>query len=305
MNYIWGAMILTGVIYGTLTGHIDTVSDAMLSSSKEAVTLCITMLGVMGLWMGLMEIAKDAGLIRTISRRIQPLIHFLFPKLPMDHPAAEHITTNMVANFLGLGWAATPAGLKAMESLAELEEERRAEAETERGTNTAQQMADAVQPSDRYQMGDERASARRKKNRHARRTAAERRVANAVQEPDRYRAEKGHMRKMKTAQRAAYEAQQTAETAQQAAGAKRRRKVPAVPRGVASNEMCTFLILNISSLQLIPVNVIAYRAQYGSVNPTAIVGPGIVATAVSTLAAVMFCKTMDKMQDSIRLDKMN
>ena len=66
-----------------------------------------------------------------------------------------------------------------------------------------------------------------------------------------------------------------------------------MPRGTASNEMCTFLILNISSLQLIPVSVIAYRSQYGSVNPAAIVGPGIIATAVSTVAAVVYCKVMD------------
>lgn len=69
---------------------------------------------------------------------------------------------------------------------------------------------------------------------------------------------------------------------------------PARKRGVASNEMCTFLILNISSLQLIPMNIIAYRSQYGSVNPTAIVGPGIVATAVSTLVAIVYCKMMDR-----------
>ena len=68
---------------------------------------------------------------------------------------------------------------------------------------------------------------------------------------------------------------------------------PVRKRGIASNEMCTFLILNISSLQLIPVNVIAYRSQYGSVNPTAIVGPAIAATAVSTLVAVVFCKIID------------
>ena len=68
---------------------------------------------------------------------------------------------------------------------------------------------------------------------------------------------------------------------------------PAVPKGTASNEMCVFLILNISSLQLIPMNVVAYRSQYGSVNPTAIVGPAILATAVSTVAGVIFCKAMD------------
>ena len=72
------------------------------------------------------------------------------------------------------------------------------------------------------------------------------------------------------------------------------RQARVMPKGVASNEMCTFLILNISSLQLIPVNVIAYRSQYGSVNPTAIVGPGILATAVSTGVAIAFCKIMDR-----------
>lgn len=70
------------------------------------------------------------------------------------------------------------------------------------------------------------------------------------------------------------------------------RGIRAVPQGTASNEMCTFLIINISSLQLIPMNIIAYRSQYGSVNPAAIVGPAIVATAVSRAVAVVFCKIM-------------
>ena len=196
MNVIWASMILIGVTCGTLTGQVEAVSEAVLNSAGEAVSLCVTMLGVMGLWMGLMEIAKDAGLIRAVSQRIQPLIYFLFPEIPKDHPAVEHITMNFVANFLGLGWAATPAGLKAMEALADLEEDRR------------------------------------------------------------------------------------------------RGKLPGPVRkkGIASNEMCTFLVMNISSLQLIPVNVIAYRSQYGSVNPAAIVGAGILATAVSTGVAVVYCK---------------
>lgn len=214
MNYLWAGMILIGVIYGTVTGNIDAVSEAFLSSAKEAVTLCITMLGVMALWTGIMEIAKEAGLIRSISGRIQPLIHFLFPGLPEGHEAQTHITTNFISNFLGLGWAATPAGLKAMESLAELEEERRKTIGKDSGGMVIR-------------------------------------------------------------------------------GKEKPRRRSAMPRGVASNEMCTFLILNISSLQLIPVNVIAYRAQYGSVNPTAIVGPGIVATLVSTGVAVLFCKVME------------
>lgn len=218
MNIIWATMILIGVTYGTLTGQVEAVSEAVLNSAGEAVSLCVTMLGVMGLWMGLMEIAKDAGLIRAVSKRIQPLIYFLFPEIPKDHPAVEHITINFVANFLGLGWAATPAGLKAMEALADLEEERRKE---------------------------------------PRETAVNQRGI--------------------------------------VTGGHKKRQVRAMPGGVSSNEMCTFLILNISSLQLIPVNVIAYRSRYGSTDPAAIVGPGIVATLVSTVVAVVFCKVMDGM----------
>lgn len=200
LNYLWAGMILLGIIFAAFTGRMPDITNAAIDSSKEAITLCITMMGVMSLWVGLMEIATKAGIIRAASRKIQPLIHFLFPRLPAGHPAEEYITTNIIANVLGLGWAATPAGLKAMEELGKLEEDRR------RG---------------------------------------------------------------------------------KASG-------PVQKKGIASNEMCTFLIINISSLQLIPVNVIAYRSQYGSVNPAAIVGAGIVATAVSTATAVAFCKVMDR-----------
>ena len=199
LNYLWAGMILIGIIFAAFTGRMPDITNAALDSSKEAITLCITMMGVMSFWVGLMEIAGKAGIIRAASRRIRPLVRFLFPNLPTGHPAEEHITTNIIANVLGLGWAATPAGLKAMEELSKLEEGRR------RG-----------------------------------------RLPGPVRKP-----------------------------------------------GIASNEMCTFLIINISSLQLIPVNVIAFRSQYGSVNPAAIVGPGIAATAVSTLVAVVFCKIID------------
>ncbi len=200
MNYLWAFMILIGIVYGSLTGNLQSTADAALSSAQEAVQLSLTMCGIMALWVGLMEIAKDAGLIEKIKQSIEPLLHFLFPNIPKNHPAKDPIAVNIIANVLGLGWAATPAGLKAMEELGKLEEDRR------RGTLP------------------------------------------------------GPVRK----------------------------------RGIASNEMCTFLIINISSLQLIPVNVIAYRSQYGSVNPAAIVGPGIAATAVSTIVAVLYCKIMDK-----------
>lgn len=200
MNYLWGGMLLVGILYGAFTGNLNEVTDAVINSSREAVSLCITVAGVTALWCGIMKIAENTGLIASLTRKLKPILRFLFPSMPEDHPAGGLIATNMIANVLGLGWAATPAGLKAMEALEDLEDARRAG---------------------------------------------------------------------------------------RAAG-------PVRKKGIASNEMCTFLIINISSLQLIPVNVIAYRSQYGSVNPTAIVGPGIVATAASTAAAVIFCKLADR-----------
>ena len=200
LNYLWAGMILVGVVFEAFNGRMQAITNAALDSSKEAVTLCITMIGVMAFWTGIMEIASRAGIVQMASRKMRPLLRFLFPGIPEGHKAEEHIATNFIANFLGLGWAATPAGLKAMEEMGKLEDDRRAG---------------------------------------------------------------------------------------RAAG-------PARNKGIASNEMCTFLIVNISSLQLIPVNVIAYRSQYGSANPAAIVGAGIVATAVSTGVAMLFCKMMDR-----------
>ena len=198
LNYLWAGMILVGIVFGAFNGRMQDITNAALDSSKEAVTLCITMIGVMAFWTGIMEIASKAGIIRMASRKMRPLVRFLFPGMPEGHKAEEHITTNFIANFLGLGWAATPAGLRAMEELGRLEDDRRAG----------------------------------------------------------------------------------------------RAPGPARKKGVAGNEMCTFLIINISSLQLIPMNVIAYRSQYGSPDPAAIIGAGILATMVSKGAAVVFCRMM-------------
>ena len=120
LNKIWGFMILIGVVYGALTGRMEAVTEAALESAKEAVTLCITMVGVMSLWVGLMEIATQAGIIAKLNRLLDPVLSFLFPEIPKEHKAREYISTNIIANILGLGWACTPAGLKAMEELKEL-----------------------------------------------------------------------------------------------------------------------------------------------------------------------------------------
>lgn len=210
LNYLWGFMIVIGISFAAFNGSMADITSAALDSAKEAVELCITMLGVMGLWTGLMRIAEVSGLIKAATKKISPFVSFMFPKIPKGHKAREHITTNIIANVFGLGWAATPAGLKAMESLAELERERGNPEYLDYNNKTL-----------------------------------------------------GIMTKSKMSGRK------------------------------ASSEMCTFLIINISSLQLIPVNIIAYRSQYGSVNPALIVAPAIVATAVSTLVGVFFAKLMD------------
>lgn len=185
-------MIIIGVVYGALTGNIGAVGEAAFSSAGEAIELCFTMCGVMAFWVGLMKVAEKAGIVAGLTKVIRPFVHFMFPDIPKGHKAEQPISLNIIANVLGLGWAATPAGLEAMKELSELEKERNG--------------------SDGY------------------------------------------------------------------------------GSNTASNEMCDFLILNISSLQLIPVTMIAYRTQYGSEDPTSIIAPAIVATFCSTLAAVIFCK---------------
>ncbi len=197
LNTIWALMILIGVTVGILTGNMEAVGNGALEAAGSAVTLCITMMGILSMWTGLMQVARASGLLEKMAGWLAPVIRFLFPKLSANSKAAEYIATNMVANVLGLGWAATPAGIKAMEELALIEETR--------GTAG-------------YREGEE-----------------------------------------------------------------------FVPR-VASTEMCTLLVLNMSSLQLIPINMIAYRSQYGSTSPAAIVAPVIVATVISTVVAIIFCK---------------
>lgn len=111
LNYLWAFMVLVGILWGALHGTMSQVTQGVLDSAKEAVSLCITMLGVMALWTGILEIGQQAGLIGQITKRMKPVLKFLFPNLPKGHPAGDAIATNIIANVLGLGWAATPAGL--------------------------------------------------------------------------------------------------------------------------------------------------------------------------------------------------
>ena len=200
LDYLWTVMLAVGVLWGLFNGRADEVTQGVLSGAKDAVTLGITMLGIMSAWTGVMKIAERSGLINGISEKMSPFMRFMFPDVKKNTPAYNYMCTNIAANVLGLGWAATPAGLKAMEELSGTDV---SEAEGRSGGGPASFKSKA-----------------------------------------------------------------------------------------ASNAMCTFLILNISSLQLIPVNIIAYRSQYGSVEPAGIILPAIAATLVSTLTAVLFCKIM-------------
>ncbi len=182
INYLWGFMIIIGIVYGIIVGRVSEINSQTINSAKEAVTLCITMLGVMSLWMGLMEVARGVGIMERLTKRMRPIISLLFPDIPKEHVVNEYIASNIIANILGLGWAATPVGLKAMKELATLNKNSK----------------------------------------------------------------------------------------------------------LASCDMCTFLIINISSLQLIPVNIIAYRSQYGSKNPTEILGAAIIVTIFSTIVGAIF-----------------
>ena len=124
LNYIWFGMIFISVIVGTITGNIDAVTQAAIDMSKTAVDIAISLIGIMALWLGIMKIAEQSGLIKIIAKGLRPITLKLFPEVPPDHPAIGSIILNMAANILGLGNAATPLGLKAMEELQELNEDK-------------------------------------------------------------------------------------------------------------------------------------------------------------------------------------
>lgn len=192
LNYLWGFMIIFSMFMAFFGGNMQMLTQTMLESSQSAVNLCISTCGALAMWMGVMRIAENAKLIDALAKRMTPILNFLFPDVPKDHPARKYIATNLIANFLGLGWAATPPGLKAMIELQKLNK---------------------VHPK------------------------------------------------------------------------------------TATHAMCMFLIINISSVQLISINMIAYRSAYGSANPTEIVAPSIIATLISTIVAVIYAKLRYRRND--------
>lgn len=124
INIIWLAMILIATVTAAYTGRMAEVTKASFDSAKSAVTLAIGLIGPMALWLGIMKVAEDGGLLRSIARALRPLMVRLFPEVPVEHPAMAAIIMNMAANTLGLGNAATPMGIKAMQELEKLSAEK-------------------------------------------------------------------------------------------------------------------------------------------------------------------------------------
>jgi spore maturation protein A len=117
VNLIWVGMTIIGLVFAMINGRMSEVNEAIFQSANEAVTLCIGLVSILVFWLGIMRIAQDSGLLEKLSRLFRPLVKRLFPEVPDNHPAMGYILSNMMANMFGLGNAATPLGIKAMEQL--------------------------------------------------------------------------------------------------------------------------------------------------------------------------------------------
>ena len=191
VNIVWLFLILAGLLVGFLNGNLGEVTQAALDGAVYAVELCFGFIGIYALWLGLIKVAERAGAVKALSKKMGKIMRFLFPKIPPQHPAMGAMTMNIIANMLGLGNAATPLGLKAMQELQSLN------------------------------------------------------------------------------------------------GQKDR----------ATDAMCMFLVINTSSVQIIPATVIAIRSAAGSKNPTEVISTSLIATLCSTIAGITAAKIMSRQKD--------
>ena len=188
LNGIWGFFVVGGILTGAFLGRMDLVTQAVIGGGKTAIELAFAMAGVVAVWSGVLKIAEKGGMIDALAGKMTPIMDVLFPSVPRHHKARKYIAANFAANFLGLGWAATPAGLLAMQELQKLNREE---------------------------------------------------------------------------------------------------------KGTASAAMCMFLTVNMTSLQLVTVNILAFRVEYGSQNPAEIVGAGILATIITTIVGTLAAKIVE------------
>lgn len=180
VSYIWFFLIVIGVVYSFFTGNISAINDSILTNGNEALELMISILPVIVLWSGIMKIAEEAGLLRKFARLLEPVLSRIFPTVSKDNPALGYIASNIAANMMGLGSAATPFGLKAMSELQK------------------------VNPK----------------------------------------------------------------------------------KDTASTAMITFLVLNTAGVTIVPTTVLALRIAHGSINPSEIIIPGVIATFCSSVGGL-------------------
>jgi spore maturation protein A len=124
INYIWLGLIVIGAVISIIKGDAQLVTDAAIESANSAVTIALGLIGVMTLWLGLMNIAEKSGIVNAIGRLLKPIMKRLFPEVPENHPAMGSMVMNIAANILGLGNAATPLGIKAMKELQKLNDDQ-------------------------------------------------------------------------------------------------------------------------------------------------------------------------------------
>ncbi|MEI8377811.1 MAG: nucleoside recognition domain-containing protein [bacterium] len=123
INYIWLFLIVTSIITAVFTGKIADVTNSILLSAKSAVTIAISLIGIMAFWLGIVKLAEKSGLLNIIAKIIQPITTFLFPEIPKDNPALGNIAMSFSANAIGVTNAATPIGIKAMQEMQELNQQ--------------------------------------------------------------------------------------------------------------------------------------------------------------------------------------
>lgn len=188
INYIWFFLVISGVIFGVLTGRGEIISNGIIDSLSSTTNLIIGLLGIMCFWCGIMKVAEKSGLTNKIARILKPIFKRLFKDAGKDDKSLAAIVMNITANMLGLSNAATPFGIKAMEEMD-------------------------------------------KQNTH---------------------------------------------------------------KGIASNDMALFLVINASCIQLVPSTVISLRASAGSSNPASIMVPAIISTAIASICGIAICKIIEK-----------
>lgn len=180
INKIWGFFIISGILFSLFTGNIEVINKEILECTNTAFDMIIKIFPVLALWLGIMKIAETSGLLKKIANMLTPLLSKIFPEIPAGHKSLSLIASNIIANMAGLGSAATPFGLKAMDSLQTINEKK----------------------------------------------------------------------------------------------------------DTASRSMITFLVLNTSGVTIIPTTIISLRMLYGSIDPTGIVIPCLIATTCSTIAGL-------------------